>query len=44
VLATRDIAACEPHLWRSMGTHPLEGAGKRLEVFGFREEAAAEAA
>lgn len=44
VLATREIAACDPRLWRSMGWHPLEGAGKRLELFGFREEAAAEAA
>ncbi len=41
VLATRDVAAIDPHLWRSMGRHSLEGLGEPQELFGFREEAAA---
>lgn len=44
VLATRDVASLEPHLWRSMGEHRLEGVGHSQELFGFREEAAQEAA
>jgi adenylate cyclase len=44
VLATRQIASFDAHVWRSMGEHPLEGVGKPQQLFGFREEAAAEAA
>jgi len=44
VLATRDVASADPHLWRSMGKHHLEGVGKPKEIFGFLEEAASEAA
>ncbi len=45
VLATREVAALAPHLWQSIGEHPLEGVGQPQELFGFREEgAAAEAA
>jgi adenylate cyclase len=44
VLATREVAAVEPHLWRSMGPQPLEGVGDTQEVFAFREEAARAAA
>ncbi len=44
VLATHQLAAVEPHLWRSMGAHRLEGVGEPLELFGFREEAARVAA
>ena len=36
-LATPEIASFEPHLWRSLGSHPLEGVGKPQELFGFRE-------
>jgi adenylate cyclase len=39
VLATREIAAFEPRLWRSTGEHSLEGSGHKQELFGFREEA-----
>ena len=41
VLATRDVAAVEPKLWRSMGLHRLEGVGHPQELFGFQEEEAA---
>lgn len=41
VLATRQIAAIEPRLWRSAGVHPLEGLGQPQELFGFQEEVAA---
>jgi len=44
VLATREVAAVEPKLWRSMGSHRLEGVGQAQELFGFREEAAQQAA
>ena len=44
VLATREVASFDPHLWQSMGEHVLEGLGNPQEVFGFREEAAAAAA
>jgi adenylate cyclase len=44
VLATREVAAFTPHLWRSIGEHPLEGVGQPQELFGFSEEAAAQAA
>jgi adenylate cyclase len=44
VLATREVAGFAPPLWHSMGEHPLEGVELRQELFGFREEAAAEAA
>jgi hypothetical protein len=44
VLATREVAAVEPKLWRSMGSHRLEGLGQAQELFGFREEAAQQAA
>ena len=44
VLATREVAAFDPKLWRPMGEHPLEGVGKPEALFGFREEAAAAAA
>ncbi len=44
VLATEDVAALAPQLWRSIGEHPLEGVGQPQELFGFREEAAAQAA
>lgn len=44
ILATRQVASLDPHVWRSMGEHPLEGVGKPQQLFGFREEAAAEAA
>jgi adenylate cyclase len=40
VLATREIAMWEPHLWRSVGEHALEGLGKPEELFGFKEQAA----
>ena len=40
VLATREVAAIEPQLWRSMGMHRLEGVGQPQELFGFQEEAA----
>jgi adenylate cyclase len=43
-LATREVAALDPQLWRSVGEHALEGVGHPQELFGFREEAAAEAA
>ncbi len=44
VLATRDVAELEPTLWYSLGEHALDGFGRRQEIFGFREQAAAEAA
>jgi adenylate cyclase len=44
VLTTRDIATVEPGLWRSLGEHPLEGVGQPVELFSFREDAAAQAA
>ncbi len=44
VLATRQLASIEPHLWRSMGAHRLEGVGEPQELFGFRQEAEREAA
>ncbi len=44
VLATRQVASLEPNLWRSTGVHPLQGVGKPQELFGFREEAAAQEA
>lgn len=44
VLATRQVAAVDPDLWRSMGEHPLEGVGKPKQLFGLREKAAAAAA
>lgn len=45
VLATREVAEFAPHLWHSIGEHPLEGVGQPQELFGLREEAAsAEAA
>jgi adenylate cyclase len=44
VLATSEVAAYDPHLWRSMGRHALDGFGEPQELFGFREEAAAVAA
>jgi adenylate cyclase len=40
VLATREVAAIEPKLWRSIGSHRLEGLGQPQELFGFQEEAA----
>ena len=43
-IATRDIASFEPHLWRSIGEHSLEGSNYRQELFGFRETEAAQAA
>ena len=43
VLATREVAAIEPKLWRSMGPHRLEGLGQPQELFGFQEEAARKA-
>jgi adenylate cyclase len=43
-LATREIAMLDPQLWHSIGQHGLEGLGEPQELFGFREEAAAEAA
>ncbi len=44
VLATRQLASIEPHLWRSMGAHRLEGVGEPQELFGLLEEAARVAA
>jgi adenylate cyclase len=44
VLATEAVAGIEPHLWRSMGFHHLDGVGRSQELFGFLEAAAAEAA
>jgi adenylate cyclase len=44
VLATRQLAQIEPHLWSSVGAHRLEGVGEPQELFGFREEAARAAA
>lgn len=44
VLATREVASVEPHLWRSLGAQALEGVGDAQEVFSFREEAARAAA
>ena len=44
VLATRQVAAIEPRLWRSVGMHRLEGVGQPQELFGYQEEAAQEAA
>jgi adenylate cyclase len=44
VLATKEVASIEPHHWRSMGHQPLEGMGETQELFGFREEAARNAA
>jgi len=44
VLATREVAAIDPKLWRSMGSHRLEGVGQPQELFGFQEEAARQAA
>jgi adenylate cyclase len=44
VLATREIAMWEPHLWRSVGEHALEGLGKPEELFGFKEQAATQEA
>jgi adenylate cyclase len=45
VLATKAVAAMEPHSWRSVGTHHLDGVGQPQELFGLLEqEAAAEAA
>lgn len=44
VLATRDVAALAPQLWRSVGEHRLEGVGLPQELFSFREEAAQAAA
>jgi adenylate cyclase len=44
VLATKEVASVEPHLWRSMGRQKLEGLGEAQEVFSFREEAARAAA
>ena len=41
VLATPEVAAFDPHLWRSIGRHALDGFGEPQELFGFREEAAA---
>jgi adenylate cyclase len=38
VLATRAIASVEPHVWRSIGEHPLEGVGSAQELFALREE------
>jgi adenylate cyclase len=45
VLATADVAAQEPRLWRSIGMQPLQGVGQAQELFAFvEEEAAAKAA
>jgi adenylate cyclase len=44
VLATRQVAAIEPKLWRSVGLHRLEGVGHPQELFGYEEEAARQAA
>jgi adenylate cyclase len=44
VLATKEVAAVEPQLWRAMGAQPLEGVGEAQEIFSFREEAARAAA
>jgi class 3 adenylate cyclase len=44
VLATSEVAGFAPLLWRSIGRHSLEGVGQPQELFGFRGEAAAEAA
>ena len=44
VLATREVARFEPHLWRPVGEHALDGFGEKQELFGFREQAAAVAA
>jgi adenylate cyclase len=44
VLATQEVAAIEPNLWRSVGPHRLEGLGQPQELFGLHEEAAREAA
>lgn len=44
VLATRQVAAIQPNLWRSAGMHRLEGIGQPQELFGFQEEAARQAA
>jgi adenylate cyclase len=45
VLATADVAAQEPRLWRSIGMQPLQGVGQSQELFAFvEEEAAAKAA
>lgn len=44
VLATAEVAAVEPHLWRSVGAHRLEGVGEPQELFEFEHEAEAEAA
>lgn len=43
VLATRDVAAIEPTLWRSTGVHRLDGFGQPQELFGFQEEVARKA-
>ena len=44
VLATKDVAAIEPHLWRSLGEQELEGVGATQEIFGLVEEPAQAAA
>lgn len=44
VLATREIAIWEPHLWHSMGEHALEGLGHPQELFGFKQATTARAA
>lgn len=44
VLATREVAAISPDMWRSAGMHPLEGLGEPQELFSFRAEAARKAA
>jgi adenylate cyclase len=44
VLATQQVAAVEPHRWRSAGLHRLEGVGQPQELFGFQGDASREAA
>ena len=44
VLATRQVASIDPHVWRSMGAHRLEGVGEPQELFELREEAVRAAA
>ena len=40
-LASRDIAALAPELWRSIGEHPLQGISHPTELFAFRGETGA---
>ncbi len=44
VLATKEVATIDPHLWHSMGKVSLEGVGEAQEIFGLREQSAQEAA